>query len=153
MRAQETFSYHLFQFYDTKSCSLSRNKQNDWTNPSKMSENHLKQVFSWRAGNVVSLQWEQTEPLNDYNKHQLQYNEPETVMAVTVIKVMLGIKKSTQRLHVCYDKLWRTAFLLVICREVKERLWNAAVNGFYYSMRCLAKNLTDLGSKYWHIPI
>lgn len=47
----------------------------------------------------------QTQPLCDYNKHQLQYNEPETVMAVTVIEVMLSIKKSTQCLHVCYNKL------------------------------------------------
>lgn len=44
-----------------------------------MSQNHLKQVFLWRAANVVSLQWEHVEPLCDFNKHQLQYNEPKTV--------------------------------------------------------------------------
>lgn len=126
---------------------LSRNKHRtseQFNKLPKMSQNHLKQVFLWRAANVVSLQWEHVEPLCDFNKHQLQYNEPEMVMAVTVTKVMLSIKKFTQWLNVCYDKLWRTAFLLVICPEVKERLWNAAVNGFYYSMWCLAKNLTDL---------
>lgn len=130
----------------TKSCSCQEtNRTSEQLNKlPNMSQNHLKQVFLWTAANVVSLQWGHAQPLCDYNKHQLQNNEQETVMAATVTKVMRSIKKSTQRFHVSYGNLWRTAFLLVICPEVKERLWNAAVNGFYYSMWCLAKNLTDL---------
>lgn len=89
----------------------------------------------------MSLQWAHTELLCDLNTN---YSTMRQSHGGDSNKHHAECEQSTQWLNMCDEKRWRTAFLLVICPEVKERLWNAAVNGFYYSMWCLAKNLTDL---------